>query len=155
MIAAGGIFDGEDIARVLKLGASGVQMATRFVCTNECDVNESFKQAYLNAKKEDITIVKSPVGMPGRVLDSEFVQKIKRGETVPFNCAYKCLKFCNPKTAPFCIAKVLVNAAEGNLDEAFVFSGVNAYRCTEIVPVKQLISQLTEETAYYLSKDAE
>lgn len=155
VIAAGGIFDGKDIARVLKLGASGVQMATRFVCTDECDVHMNFKLAYLNAREEDITIIKSPVGMPGRVLNNKFVEKIKRGETIPFKCTYKCLKTCNPKTAPYCIAKVLVNAAEGNLDEAFVFSGANSYRCNEIIPVKQLINQLAEETAHYLSKDVE
>lgn len=155
VIAAGGIFDGQDIARVLKLGASGVQMATRFVCTDECDVHVNFKLAYLNARKEDITIIKSPVGMPGRVLNNKFVEKIKKGETIPFKCTYKCLKTCDPKTAPYCIAKVLVNAAEGNMDEAFAFSGENAYRCNEIVPVKQLIDQLAEETAYYLRKDAE
>lgn len=152
VIAAGGIFDGQDIARVLKLGASGVQMATRFVCTAECDAHDNFKQAYINAKKEDITIIKSPVGMPGRVLNSEFVQRIKNGETVPFKCTYKCLRTCDPKTAPYCIAKVLVNAAEGNLDEAFAFSGENSYRCNEIVTVKQLVDQLTEETAYHLGK---
>ena len=155
VIAAGGIFDGQDIARVLKLGASGVQMATRFVCTDECDVHVNFKLAYLNAGKEDITIIKSPVGMPGRVLNNKFVEKIKKGETIPFKCTYKCLKTCDPKTVPYCIAKVLVNAAEGNIDEAFAFSGENAYRCNEIVPVKQLIDQLAEETAYYLRKDAE
>ncbi|MDD5093827.1 MAG: nitronate monooxygenase family protein [Dehalococcoidia bacterium] len=155
VVAAGGIFDGKDIARVLKMGASGVQIATRFVCTDECDVHESFKQAYLKARKEDLTIIKSPVGMPGRVINNEFVERIKRGETVPFKCTYKCLKSCNPKTAPYCIAKVLVRAAEGNLDEAFAFAGANAYRCTEIVPVKELIGQLAEETAYYLSKNAE
>jgi len=154
VIAAGGIFDGKDIARVLKLGASGVQMATRFVCTDECDVHENFKLAYLKAKKEDITIIKSPVGMPGRVINNKFVEKIKRGETIPFKCMYKCLKSCNPQTAPYCIAKVLVNAAEGNLDEAFAFSGENSYRCNEIIPVKQLIAQLVEETEYYLKKDA-
>jgi nitronate monooxygenase len=155
VIAAGGIFDGRDIARVLRLGASGVQMATRFVCTDECDVHQNFKQAYINAREEDMTVIKSPVGMPGRVINNAFVEKIKRGETVPFTCAYQCLRGCDPMTAPYCIAKVLLQAAEGNMDEAFAFAGENAYRCTEIVPVKQLIGQLAEETAYYLSKDAE
>ncbi len=155
VIAAGGVFDGQDIARVLKLGASGVQMATRFVCTDECDVDIRFKQAYLDAKEEDITIISSPVGMPGRVLNSPFVEKIKRGETIPFKCSYKCLRSCNPKTAPYCIAKVLVNAAEGKLDEAFAFAGENAYKCNEIIPVKQLIDILVEETEYHLKKDAE
>ena len=154
VIAAGGIFDGRDIARVLKLGASGVQMATRFVCTDECDVHRNFKQAYLDARKEDIIVIDSPVGMPGRVINNAFVEKIKRGETVPFSCAYQCLRSCDPMTVPYCIAKVLLRAAEGNMDESFAFAGANAYRCTEIVPVKQLIGQLAEETAYYLSKDA-
>lgn len=155
VIAAGGIFDGKDIARVLKLGASGVQMATRFVCTHECDAHENFKKAYINAKKDDITIIKSPVGMPGRVLKSKFVQRVKNGEAIPFKCVYRCLRTCDPKTVPYCIAKVLANAADGNLDEAFAFSGENAYRCNEIISVKQLINQLTEETAYHLSKEAE
>ena len=145
VVAAGGIFDGHDISRVLKLGASGVQIATRFVCTNECDVHQNFKLAYLKAKKEDITIIKSPVGMPGRVINNAFVERIKKGETHPFKCSYRCLRTCDPKTAPYCIAKVLVRAAEGNLDEAFAFCGENAYRCREIVPVKQLIQQLVSE----------
>ena len=145
VVAAGGIFDGRDISRVLKLGASGVQIATRFVCTDECDVHLNFKLAYLKAKKEDITIIKSPVGMPGRVINNAFVERIKKGETHPFKCSYKCLKSCDPKTAPYCIAKVLVRAAEGNLEEAFAFCGENAYRCKEIVSVKQLIQELVSE----------
>jgi nitronate monooxygenase len=152
VIAAGGIFDGKDIARVMNLGASGVQMATRFVCTDECDVHPNFKKAYIDAKKEDITIIDSPVGMPGRVINNAFVEKIKRGETVPFKCAYKCLKSCDPRTAPYCIAKVLLRAAEGHLEEAFAFAGENAYRCKEIVSVKKLVSELAEEAAYYLNR---
>lgn len=145
VIAAGGIFDGEDIAHFLRLGASGVQMATRFVCTDECDAHQNFKQAYLDAKAEDITIIKSPVGLPGRVINNSFVEKIKRGETVPFTCNYRCLKSCDPEKAPYCIAEVLANAAEGNLDESFAFAGSNAYRCNEIVSVKSLVEQLIQE----------
>ncbi|NQT02142.1 MAG: nitronate monooxygenase, partial [Planctomycetes bacterium] len=128
VIAAGGIFDGEDIAHFLKLGASGVQMATRFVCTDECDAHNNFKQAYLDAKAEDLTIIKSPVGLPGRVINNSFVEKIKQGETMPFTCNYRCLKTCEPKKAPYCIAKVLANAAHGELDESFAFAGSNAYK---------------------------
>jgi len=146
VIAAGGIFDGKDIARVLNLGASGVQMGTRFVCTNECDVHEKFKQAYLNARKEDIVIIKSPVGMPGRVIRGKFVEEVMRGEKIPFTCRFHCLRSCDPKTAPFCIAKALANAAEGNLDEGFVFAGSNAHQCNEIISVKNLMSQLVKET---------
>jgi len=150
VIAAGGIFDGRDVAHFLKLGASGVQLGTRFVCTDECDVHENFKRAYLNAKKEDIIIIKSPVGMPGRVIKNKFVEDIISGKTKPASCNYRCLKTCNPKTAPYCIAKALTNAAEGNVDEGFVFAGSNAYRCTEIVPVKKLIDDIVSEAVDYM-----
>jgi NAD(P)H-dependent flavin oxidoreductase YrpB (nitropropane dioxygenase family) len=110
VIAAGGIYDGKDIARFLEIGASGVQMATRFVCTDECDVHDDFKQAYLTAKKEDIAIINSPVGLPGRVIRNEFTQRVFRGETIPFKCPHHCLRSCNPRTAPYCIAKVLGDA---------------------------------------------
>ncbi|MBI4683178.1 MAG: nitronate monooxygenase [Nitrospirae bacterium] len=152
VIAAGGIFDGKDIAHFLKLGASGVQMGTRFVCTDECDVHENFKKAYLNAGKDDIVIIKSPVGMPGRVIKNKFVEDIKNGKTTPIACNFRCLKTCNPKTAPYCIAKALANSAEGNLDEGFVFAGSNAYRCREIVPVRKLINELVSEAEDYLAK---
>ncbi len=154
VIAAGGIFDGEDIARFLKLGASGVQMATRFVCTDECDAHENFKQAYLNAREDDITIIESPVGMPGKVINSSFVEQIKQGKTVPFECKYQCLKTCDPTKAPYCIAKVLANAAEGKLDDSFVFAGSNAYRCNEIVPVGLLVKKLVEELTSALAGEA-
>jgi nitronate monooxygenase len=130
VIAAGGIYTGADIAKFLKIGASGVQMATRFVCTDECDVDDKFKQAYINATKDDITIIKSPVGLPGRVLKNNFVERINAGETVPFKCPHHCLQSC-----------------WGELLDAFVFAGANAYRCTEIVPVKTLIDELKTELA--------
>ncbi len=154
VIAAGGIFDGADIAKFLKLGASGVQMATRFVCTDECDAHINFKQAYINAKEEDITIIKSPVGLPGRVINSPFVEKIKSGTTVPFKCTYTCLRTCDAKKAPYCIAKVLSNASNGKLDESFVFAGSNAYKCTEIIPVKTLVEKLSKELSDALEQQA-
>ena len=154
VIAAGGIFDGRDIARFLGLGASGVQMATRFVCTDECDVHENFKRAYLDARPEDITIINSPVGLPGRVIDNEFVASIKQGKTVPFNCKYHCLRSCDPHKAPYCIAEVLTKAAQGKLDESFAFAGSNAHRCHEIVPVKTLVETLTTELAEALARAA-
>ena len=145
VIAAGGIWDGDDIARFLKIGASGVQMATRFVCTNECDVHDDFKQAYIHAKKEDIAIIHSPVGLPGRVIQNEFTVRVDRGETIPFKCPHHCLRSCNPRVAPYCIAKVLGDASKGWLLNSFAFAGANAYRCTEIVTVKALIDELKEE----------
>ena len=153
VIAAGGIFDGEDIARFLRLGAAGVQMATRFVCTDECDVHENFKQAYINAGPDDITIIKSPVGLPGRVINSPFVEKVKQGQTMPFKCSYKCLRTCDPNKAPYCIAKVLANAAKGNMEDSFVFAGSNAYKCHEIIPVKVLVEKLIEELKQALSSE--
>jgi len=155
VIAAGGIFDGQDIAHFLKLGAAGVQMATRFVCTDECDAHQNFKQAYIDAGPDDITIIKSPVGMPGRVINSPFVEKVKQGLTMPFKCNYKCLRTCDPEKAPYCIAKVLSNASKGKLDESFVFAGSNAYKCTEIIPVKVLVEKLTEELAAALAAQAQ
>lgn len=145
VIAAGGIFDGNDIAKFLKIGASGVQMATRFVCTTECDVHHDFKQAYITSKREDIAIINSPVGLPGRVIRNEFTERVFKGETIPFKCPYHCLRSCNPRTAPYCIAKVLTDASKGRLINSFVFAGSNAYRCTEIVSVKILINQLKDE----------
>ncbi|HOW52160.1 MAG TPA: nitronate monooxygenase family protein [bacterium] len=145
VIAAGGIFDGKDIAKFLKLGASGVQMATRFVCTDECDVDQRFKQAYIDAKEEDTVIINSPVGLPGRVIKSTFVTRVQKGDTVPFLCRHHCLRTCDPNTVPYCIAKVLGDASRGEFEDAFVFAGSNAYRCTEIVPVKKLVGQLSAE----------
>jgi nitronate monooxygenase len=145
VIAAGGIFDGKDIAKFLKLGASGVQMATRFVCTKECDVDDNFKQVYINSKKEDIVIINSPVGLPGRAIKNDFVKKIMEGGTIPFKCPHHCLRSCDPRTAPYCIARVLGDASKGILDTSFVFAGANAYRCDKIVSVKELINELKEE----------
>lgn len=145
VIVAGGIFTGQDMARYLKLGASGVQMATRFVCTEECDVDIKFKQAYLDAGPDDITLIKSPVGLPGRVIRNAFVDKINSGQTMPFRCKYQCLRTCNPSKAPYCIAEVLANASDGNMDAAFAFAGSNAWRCDRIVSVKQLIQDIIQE----------
>ena len=145
VIAAGGIFDGADIAHFLKLGASGVQMATRFVCTTECDAHDNFKQAYINAKEEDITIIKSPVGLPGRVIRNDFVNRLQHGERLPFKCEYKCLWTCDPEKSPYCIARVLGDAADGYMQDAFAFAGANAYRCNEIISVKELVTKLVAE----------
>lgn len=146
VIAAGGIFDGKDIARVIRLGAGAVQMATRFVCTNECDVSEKYKEAYLKAKPEDIIIIKSPVGMPGRVINNEFVRRINSGEKMDIGCMYQCLVTCDPKKVNYCIAKALISAARGNMDQGFAMAGSNAYRINKIVSVKELIAELVAET---------
>jgi nitronate monooxygenase len=152
VIAAGGIFDGEDIARVIRLGASAVQMATRFVCTNECDVAQNYKDAYLAATKEDIVIINSPVGMPGRVINNEFVKRIVSGERIDFNCPFQCLSTCDHKKVNYCIANALFNAAAGQMDKGFAMCGSNAYRIDKIVSVKELFTELVERTRALLRK---
>ena len=144
VIAAGGIYTGEDIYNIMKLGASGVQMGTRFVATYECDASDRFKQAYLNAKKEDVAIIQSPVGMPGRALKGKFTEKAKSGQKIPKKCSYKCLKPCHYPDTPYCISMALVNAQRGNLDAGFVFCGENVWRINKIQSVQELIDELVE-----------
>ena len=102
VIAAGGIYTGEDIQRMMDLGASGVQLGTRFVTTEECDASEAFKQQYINANKEDIEIIQSPVGMPGRALHCHFLEKVKAGEKQPKACPFNCIKTCDMIHSPYC-----------------------------------------------------
>lgn len=144
VIAAGGIYTGKDIAEFIKLGASGVQMATRFVGTEECDADIKFKEAYINAKKEDIIIVKSPVGLPGRAIKNEFIDAVAVSRE-PIKKCFKCIKGCDPKTTPYCITKALVNSVNGNLKEGLVFTGSNSYRMDHITTVKELIAGLIKE----------
>lgn len=146
VVAAGGVFDGSDIARLLGLGASGVQMGTRFVCTDECDASIEFKQQYINASKNDIIVLKSPVGMPLRVIRNGFVDRILDGEKTSFECKYHCLATCEPATTPYCIAKALVNAHRGNFNLGFAPCGSNASRIDRIVPVSQLVAELVAQT---------
>ncbi|MEW6674324.1 MAG: nitronate monooxygenase [Thermodesulfobacteriota bacterium] len=145
VIAAGGIYTGRDIRDILELGASGVQMGTRFAATVECDAAPGFKQALLSAKKEDLIIIKSPVGMPGRAVRNHFLDEVKKGMKKPFKCPYKCVKTCRQAESPYCIALALAAAKNGKLKNGFAFAGSNAYRVSEIVPVKTLIASLQEE----------
>ncbi|MBL8029491.1 MAG: nitronate monooxygenase [Fibrobacteres bacterium] len=144
VIVGGGIFNGADIAHFIKLGASGIQMGSRFVCTDECDASVDFKNAYVSAQKDDLIIIHSPVGMPGRALKNEFLEKASKGE-VKFSCSYICLKSCDPKTSPYCIADALTNAAKGSFSDGFVFAGANVDRIDKIVSVKVLIDELVAE----------
>ncbi|SHH57321.1 NAD(P)H-dependent flavin oxidoreductase YrpB, nitropropane dioxygenase family [Clostridium collagenovorans DSM 3089] len=144
VVVAGGVFDGKDIAKYLKLGANGVQMATRFVATEECDASEEFKNAYVNCKKEDIAIVSSPVGMPGRAIENEFVKKTYLGNIKVTRC-YDCITHCNPKVTPYCISKALIEAVNGNTKEGLIFCGDNAHRINKIVPVQELMNELEKE----------
>lgn len=145
VIAAGGIYNGADIHKFLKLGAAGVQMGTRFVATHECDADEAFKQTYVDAKKEDMVVIKSPVGLPGRVVRNSFVDEINQGKRNPVKCPYHCIKTCKQSKSPFCIALALGNARKGKFKHGFAFAGKNAYRVEKIISVKELINSLKRE----------
>lgn len=142
VIPAGGIFDGGDIARMLRLGASGVQMATRFVCTHECDASPEFKQAYLAANEEDLVIIKSPVGLPGRAINNPFLRKLEQQGRLRIKCPYHCLSACQVDTARYCIALALLNSSFGDVDNGLIFSGSTAHRIREIVSVEEVFREL-------------
>jgi len=147
VIAAGGIYSGQDVYNALEWGASAVKMGSKFVTTHECDADIAFKESYLNCKKEDIVIIKSPVGLPGRVIKNKFVEQIMNGLTKPVNCPWKCLKTCNFKTVPFCIAEALFSAAKGDLSQGFSFIGEKGSLATSIKSVKETILDVVSE--YY------
>ena len=141
VIAAGGIYTGEDIKRVMDLGASGVQLGTRFVTTTECDASDAFKESYVKAQEKDIEIIKSPVGMPGRAIKNAFMEKVMRGEKIPHGC-HQCLKHCNPAEIPYCITDALIHAAKGEVSEALLFCGADAYKAERIETVREVIESL-------------
>jgi len=145
VIAAGGIYTGADIYKFIQLGAGAVQMGTRFVATHECDASPKLKQAYLDCKKNDIVIIDSPVGMPGRALQNKFLERVSAGAKEVFKCPWKCLKSCDFKNVPYCIGRALTNAKKGDFENGFAFAGANAYRIDEILSVKKLIETLAEE----------
>jgi nitronate monooxygenase len=145
VIAAGGIYNGTDMFAIMQAGAKGVKLGTRFVTTHECDASIEFKQTYLDCNSEDIMLIDSPVGLPGRVINNDFVEQIKQGNSKPFKCIWHCLIPCDFKKAPYCIAQALFNAARGNMNEGFAFSGTNGYRATEIQSVSEVFTELIEE----------
>jgi nitronate monooxygenase len=145
VIAAGGIYTGEDIYDIMKLGASGVQLGTLFVTTDECDASSIFKQTYLDARKEDIEIINSPVGMPGRAITNSFLDKVRQGKKIPMQCPFKCIKTCDISSSPYCIITALINAVKGNFTGGYAFAGSNAFRATRITSVKETIKKLIGE----------
>jgi NAD(P)H-dependent flavin oxidoreductase YrpB (nitropropane dioxygenase family) len=149
IIAGGGIHDGKDIGDVLSAGAAGVQMATRFVATHECDASDAFKQAYLDAAEGDVAIIKSPVGMPGRAIRNEFINMVYRDQKRQDIKCINCLKPCNPKETLYCIADALINAQKGNLDRGFAFAGAKVHMVDKIVSVRELIDELMDELRQY------
>ena len=147
VIAAGGIYTGADIHKIIQLGAQGVQMGTRFVATDECDASQIFKDAYVSCKKEDIVIINSPLGLPGRAILGEFLKRIASGARETFKCTWKCLRTCDFKNVPYCIGLALTNAKKGDLEHGFAFAGANAWRVDEIVSVNDLVETLAGEYA--------
>lgn len=144
VIIGGGVFDHADVMRQMELGADGVQAATRFVTTEECDADPAYKQAYLDAREEDIVIVKSPVGMPGRAIKNSFLERVMSGP-IPVEHCFRCLSACNPAKTPYCITRALIQAAKGNIEEALLFCGSNAYRCEKIETVPEVMAALCGE----------
>ncbi|MCH3916459.1 MAG: nitronate monooxygenase [Spirochaetia bacterium] len=142
IVAGGGVFTGKDIHTILSLGASGVQMATRFVATDECDADIHFKKAYVNCTKDQIGLIKSPVGMPGRAIRNKFIENSEQGRHPAFRCAWKCLANCKAQEANYCISIALNNARKGMIDSGYVFAGAKAYLIDKIVPVADLFQEL-------------
>jgi len=142
VIAAGGIYTGDDIYKIMQSGAKAVKMGTRFVPTFECDADEEFKKSYISATKEDITIIDSPVGLPARVIKNNFVNDILKGIEKPIKCPWKCLKTCNYKEVSFCIAQSLFNAAQGKMEDGFAFAGTNAYLTEKLQSVEEIFEEL-------------
>lgn len=139
---AGGIENREQAEHAFSLGADAIQVATRFVTTEECDADIRYKEAYLHAKEEDIVIVKSPVGMPGRAILNSFMKKVMAGEKIPHSPCHGCLHKCNPAEIPYCITDALIHAAKGETEDALLFCGAYAYRADRIETVREVIDSL-------------
>ncbi len=154
VIAAGGIYTGEDLYDAMAAGASGVQMATRFVTTEECDAAAGFKQTYIDAGPEDMVIIKSPVGLPGRAIRNGFLDEVAAGKRIPFKCPYHCLVSCDYQKSPYCIALALMNAVRDRMKLGFAFAGSNAYRAEKISTVKEVVTSLLDGYARAFSATA-
>lgn len=142
MIAAGGIYDRSDVQRMEQLGADGVQVATRFVTTKECDAHRRYKEAYLKAVKDEIAIVKSPVGMPGRAILNPLMKRVMLGEKIEHSSCHGCLAKCNPSQIPYCITDSLIAAVKGDIENGLIFCGANAWKAAKIETVEEVVASL-------------
>lgn len=140
VVVGGGVYDRDDMDRYISYGAFGVQIGTRFVATNECDADIRYKEAYVKATLQDVVIIKSPVGMPGRAIKNEFLERVLKGERIMGKCR-KCVKNCKPAETPYCISQALINAAIGKVEEGLIFCGENVHRIKEIVSVESIIKE--------------
>ncbi|MBE0676293.1 MAG: nitronate monooxygenase [Bacteroidales bacterium] len=155
VIAAGGIYTGEDMFNIMKRGASGVQLGTRFVTTEECDASPRFKQAYIDASESDMEIIQSPVGMPGRAVHNLFLEKVKQGLKKPIKCPFHCIKTCDVSSSPYCIVTALFNAYKGNMKGGYAFAGSNAYLADKITTVKEVFNDLVSGFQTALNRSGE
>ena len=142
VIAAGGLYDGNDIYEIMQKGAKGVQLGSRFVTTHECDASAVFKQKYIDSSESELEIIQSPVGMPGRAFSNAFLDKVKLGLKVPKTCPFQCIKTCDISKSPYCIVTALFNAAKGNMKNGYAFAGSNAFRETKLSSVKEDFNEL-------------
>lgn len=143
LFAAGGVFDGQDAAAAIHAGADGVQVATRFICTPECDAADGYKQAMLAAKADDVVIVKSPVGMPGRALKSPLMERVAAGRVAPRHCS-GCIVTCKPAQTPYCITEALIAAARGDWENGLFFCGSNVGRINRMQTAAEIVADLTK-----------
>jgi len=144
IFVAGGVYTGQDIADYVKAGAAGVQMGTRFIGTHECDASDTYKQQFIDAAAADITLTKSPAGLPGRAMNNSFVKRVAKGRMGP-NWCINCLQTCNVQETPYCISEALINAVTDNTDEGLIFTGTNGWRIDRIRNVKEIIDELMTE----------
>ncbi len=142
LFAAGGIWSREDVLRAQEKGAYGVQMATRFIGTKECDASNAYKQYLISKGKEDLDIIHSPVGMPGRAVKSPFLEQLGLTGRIPPKHCSRCINSCDPGTVKYCITHALISAVEGNTEEGLFFSGANIDKLQEIVSVKEIVEEL-------------
>jgi nitronate monooxygenase len=146
VIAAGGVDDGADMYKFIAMGASGVQVGSRFVATYECDATESFKIPYTQMKgPEDIVVIKSPVGLPLRVINNSFVKSLGDGSKKPKSCPFKCLITCEPEKVDFCISSALMVAHRGNTDSGVMCCGADGWKIKKIVHVDELIANFAKD----------
>ena len=145
VFVAGGIYTSQDIVHYLSLGASGVQIGTRFIATHECDAHPSYKEKYVACRKEDLCFVKSPTGFPGRAIRNDFSEQVEIKGKIPIRFCVNCIVMCDFRDTVYCITDALIKAVEGDVDNGLLFAGENAYRIDKIVSVKELITELLEE----------
>lgn len=145
VFVAGGIFTGADMAHYMEMGAAGVQIATRFIATHECDASQGYKDVLLEAKAEDVRIIHSPVGMPGRALNTPLVQKLAQGLRFPPKHCSACITTCEPAKIPYCITHALIEAVRGNREEGLFFCGANVGRVNRMMSVRELIDEILAE----------